>query len=73
MLTSTTPEDLAAEGQGGGYRCWATAYPLHETSSIPWDHTRRLAHAWRCDGFASARGTSRTSSTWHTPSRAATG
>ncbi|MFF4465814.1 hypothetical protein ACFY13_40845, partial [Streptomyces mirabilis] len=37
MLTSTTPEDLAATepGQGRAYRCWATAYPLHETSSIP--------------------------------------
>ncbi|MFD9506176.1 hypothetical protein [Streptomyces mirabilis] len=37
MLTSTTPEGLAAAepGQGGAYRCWATAYPLHETSPIP--------------------------------------
>lgn len=34
MLTSTTPEDLAAEGQGGAYRCWAMAYPLHGTSSF---------------------------------------
>ncbi|SOE28432.1 hypothetical protein SAMN05442782_5264 [Streptomyces sp. OK228] len=35
MLTPTTPEDLAAEGQGGAYRCCATAYPLQETSPIP--------------------------------------
>ncbi|MFD7373735.1 hypothetical protein [Streptomyces mirabilis] len=35
MLTPTTPEDLAAAGQDGTYRCWATAYPLHETNSIP--------------------------------------
>ncbi|MET7778296.1 hypothetical protein ABZU94_35625 [Streptomyces mirabilis] len=34
MLTSTTPEDLAATGQSGAYRCWAMAYPLHETSPI---------------------------------------
>ena len=34
MLTPTTPEDLAAAGQSGTYRCWAAAYPLHETSSI---------------------------------------
>lgn len=35
MLTSTTPEDLAAAGQDGAYRCWAAAYPLHEAISIP--------------------------------------
>lgn len=36
MLTSTTPEDLAGAGpeQCGAYRCWAVAYPLHETNSI---------------------------------------
>ncbi|GDY85106.1 hypothetical protein SAVCW2_43050 [Streptomyces avermitilis] len=73
MLTSTTPEDLAAAGQDGTYRCWATAYPLHETSSIPWELTMRRAPAWHCGGSANARGTSRTNSTWHTPSRAATG
>ncbi|MFE2572071.1 hypothetical protein [Streptomyces mirabilis] len=35
MLTPTAPEDLAAAGQDGTYRCWATAYPLHEASPIP--------------------------------------
>ncbi|MFD4620338.1 hypothetical protein [Streptomyces sp. NPDC058475] len=34
MLTSATPEDLAAEGQSSAYRCWAVAYPLHATHSI---------------------------------------
>jgi len=34
VLTSTATEDLAAQAQGNTYRCWAVAYPVHETSSI---------------------------------------
>ncbi|MFF0097399.1 hypothetical protein ACFYSF_46985 [Streptomyces canus] len=35
MLTPTSGELLAAEERGSVYRCWAAAYPLHETSAIP--------------------------------------
>jgi hypothetical protein len=35
MLTPTTEELLTAKGRGSAYRCWAAAYPLHETSAIP--------------------------------------
>ncbi|MGQ4383058.1 hypothetical protein [Streptomyces sp. SAS_270] len=34
MLTPTATEDLPREQQSSAYRCWAVAYPLHETSSI---------------------------------------
>lgn len=34
MLTATTADLLSAEGHGDDYRCWAAAYPLHQTSAI---------------------------------------
>jgi hypothetical protein len=75
VLTSTTPEDLAAAGQDGAYRCWAAAYPLHEAISIPLGShdapSPRLALRWLRERTRNV--TSRTNSTWHTPSRAATG
>ena len=35
MLRTTATGDLAVEQSTGEYHCWAAAYPLHETSSIP--------------------------------------
>lgn len=34
MLTATTADLLSAEDSWGAYRCWAAAYPLHQTSAI---------------------------------------
>ena len=34
MLTPTTGDLLTAEERGSTYRCWAAAYPLHETKTI---------------------------------------
>lgn len=35
MLIPTTAQHLPAEQRCDAYRCWAVAYPLHETRAIP--------------------------------------
>ena len=55
MLTRAV-EDLAADGQSGVYRCWVSAYVLHEASPIPLGAhgatSPRLALRWLCERTA---------------------
>ena len=50
MLTATEVELLLADEVSGAYRCWAVAYPLHETRAIPLGshgaRSPRLALRW---------------------------
>jgi hypothetical protein len=34
VLTPTITEGLPTEDRNGTYRCWAGAYPLHQTSTV---------------------------------------